>query len=127
MGARWQVEAADLDAHDSVCVLPELRRADGATELRATCVDEHATPTAITNAAFTRRDLRGKFIIGSGVWVVPLEALLPVPNGLLGPQNYRRAIPHTARVLCRCGGSLINLGTDESPIPREYCAGAVVP
>jgi hypothetical protein len=38
-----------------------------ATELRATCVDEHAAPTAITSAAFMSRNLRGMIIIGSGV------------------------------------------------------------
>src|SRR2546423_11254266 len=84
-----------------------------ATELRAACVEAQAAQTAITSTVPARRDLRGNFICGSGVWVVQPDVFVSVPNFELCPENDRRAILHSARVLCRYVRSLINLRADD--------------
>src|ERR1700720_2931706 len=83
-----------------------------ATELRAICTEAQAAQTAITSTVLMRRDLRGNIICGSGVRVVRTDVLASVPNFELRPKNDRGAVLHSARVLCRYVGSLINLRAD---------------
>jgi hypothetical protein len=54
-----------------------------ATELRLFWSEEQALATATMTAALSKRDLDGRFIFGSGVWVVRVGAT-PRPLGVIG-------------------------------------------